>query len=279
MTKPQVGIFTCFIGLTSNNTRTKTNMPQNFRLPDILEIARIEGKVTVDDLAQRFQVTVQTIRRDLGDLATAGRLERVHGGAILSSGNINIGYQDRRSLNENAKQNIAKTCAARIPNGASVFLNIGTSTEAVASALLDHQNLLVVTNNMNVAQILATRDTCQVIVTGGILRRSDGGLVGHLASSTIRQFKFDFAVIGCSALDLDGDLLDFDVQEVDVSQTIIRQARRTLLVADHSKLQRTAPARIGSLSEIDTMYTDLPLPPALMSKCIDWNTEIISHNP
>ncbi|MBL4769257.1 MAG: DeoR/GlpR transcriptional regulator [Rhodobacteraceae bacterium] len=252
-------------------------MQQNFRLPDILEIARIEGKVTVDDLAERFQVTVQTIRRDLGDLANSGRLERVHGGAILSSGNINIGYQDRRSLNETAKHSIAKACAARIPNGASVFLNIGTSTEAVASALLDHQNLLVVTNNMNVAHILASRDTCQVIITGGSLRRSDGGLVGHLASSTIRQFKFDFAVIGCSALDLDGDLLDFDFQEVDVSQTIIKQARKTLLVADHSKLHRTAPARIGSLSEIDTMYTDQPLPTPLMDKCQDWKTEIVAR--
>jgi DeoR family glycerol-3-phosphate regulon repressor len=132
----------------------------------------------------------------------------VHGGAILSSGNINIGYKARRSLNEVAKHSI--------PNGASVFLNIGTRTEAVASALLNHQNLLVVTNTMNVAQILATKDTCQVIVTGGSLRRSPGGLVGHLASSTIRQFKFDFAVIGCSALDLDGDLFDFDFQEVAV---------------------------------------------------------------
>lgn len=250
-------------------------MPKNFRLPDILEIARIEGKVTVEDLADRFQVTVQTIRRDLSDLANSGRLERVHGGAILSSGNINIGYQDRRSLNESAKREIANSCAARIPNGASVFLNIGTSTEAVASALLNHQNLLVVTNNMNVAQILAAQDDCRVIVTGGSLRRSDGGLIGNLASSTIRQFKFDFAVIGCSALDLDGDLLDFDFQEVDVSQTIISQARSTLLVADHSKLHRTAPARIGSLSEIDTIYTDLRLPETLMNKCRDWNTEIV----
>lgn len=250
-------------------------MSQNFRLSDILEIARIEGKVSVEDLAQRFQVTVQTIRRDLSDLAKSGRLERVHGGGILTSGNINICYQDRRSLNEDAKRGIAKTCAARIPNGSSVFLNIGTSTEAVATALLDHQNLLVVTNNMNVAQILAVQDDCRVIVTGGSLRRSDGGLIGHLASSTIRQFKFDFAVIGCSALDLDGDLLDFDFQEVDVSQTIIGQARSTFLVADHSKLHRKAPARIGSLSEIDAIYTDLPLPASLAGLCRDWNTEIV----
>jgi DeoR family transcriptional regulator, glycerol-3-phosphate regulon repressor len=81
-------------------------------------------------------------------------------------------------------------------------------------------------------------------------------------------------VIGCSAMDTEGDLLDFDVQEVSVSQSIIRQARRTCLVADHSKLQRAAPARIGSLRQIDRVYTDQPFPPELTRACADWGTEI-----
>lgn len=251
-------------------------MSQSFRQPDILELARVEGKVMVEDLADRFGVTVQTIRRDLSELADSGRLQRVHGGAILPSGTTNIGYEDRRSLNEAAKQAIARACASQIPDGASVFLNIGTSTEAVARELLRHSKLLVVTNNMNVATILATNSDCQVIVTGGTLRRSDGGLVGHLAANTIRQFKFDFAVIGCSALDLDGDLLDFDFQEVVVSQTIIAQARRTFLVADHSKFQRTAPARIVSLAEIDTFFTDQPLQTDVRMKCAEWDTQIVT---
>jgi DeoR family transcriptional regulator, glycerol-3-phosphate regulon repressor len=250
-------------------------MSQSFRQPDILDIARTEGKVTVEDLAERFGVTVQTIRRDLTELADAGRLQRVHGGAILPSGTSNIGYEDRRTLNQEAKRMIARACAAQIPDGASVFLNIGTSTEAVAQELLTRHRLLVVTNNMNVAQSLAANPECQVIVTGGTLRRSDGGLVGNLASNTIRQFKFDIAVIGCSAMDLDGDLLDFDFQEVEVSQAIISQSRRCFLVADHSKFLRSAPARIASLADIDVLFTDHPLPLLLASRCKDWNTEVV----
>lgn len=250
-------------------------MSQSFRQPDILEIARAEGKVTVEGLADRFGVTVQTIRRDLTELADAGRLQRVHGGAILPSGTTNIGYEDRRTLNQEAKRIIAATCAKQIPEGASVFLNIGTSTEAVAQELLTRHRLLVVTNNMNVAHILAANPECQVIVTGGTLRRSDGGLIGNLASNTIRQFKFDIAVIGCSALDLDGDLLDFDFQEVEVSQAIIAQSRRSFLVADTSKFQRSAPARIASLADIDVFFTDHPLTPALAARCHDWKTEIV----
>jgi DeoR family transcriptional regulator, glycerol-3-phosphate regulon repressor len=114
-----------------------------------------------------------------------------------------------------------------------------------------------------------------VIVTGGSLRRSDGGLVGHLASATIRQFKFDFAVIGCSALDQDGDVLDFDFQEVQVSQTIIAQARRTFLIADHSKFTRSAPARIVSLAQIDTFFTDAPVSATIAAKCAEASTKIV----
>lgn len=250
-------------------------MSQTFRHPEILETARRQGKVTVEGLAEQFGVTLQTIRRDLTDLADAGRLERVHGGAILPSGTTNILYEERRILNQSAKTDIARACAARIPHGSSVFLNIGTSTEAVAHELLHHRDLMVVTNNMNVANILAANRECQIIVTGGTLRRLDGGLIGTLAVATIRQFKFDIAVIGCSALDDEGDMLDFDIQEVGVSQAIIAQARKTFLVADHSKFKRIAPARIAALAEIDSFFTDIPLPDQLANTCRDWETDVV----
>ncbi|NAZ37414.1 DeoR/GlpR family DNA-binding transcription regulator [Rubellimicrobium sp. CFH 75288] len=250
-------------------------MSQSFRHPEILEIARREGKVTVERLAEHFGVTHQTIRRDLSDLAESGRLERVHGGAVLPSGTTNIAYEERRSLNHDAKAAIARACAARVPDDVSLFLNIGTSTEAVARELLGHKKLLVVTNNIHVSNILMANPGCEIIVTGGSLRRSDGGLVGKVAADTISGFKFDLAIIGCSAIDPDGDLLDFDIHEVGVSQTVLRQSRRAFLVADHSKLRRMAPARIASLAEIDAFFTDRPLPEALASRCAAWNTEVV----
>lgn len=250
-------------------------MSLTFRHSEILEIARREGKVTVEGLSQHFDVTLQTIRRDLTDLAEAGKLERVHGGAVLPSGVVNIGYEDRRKLSSEAKQSIAKACAAEIPEGKSLFLDIGTSTEAVAHALLHHQGMLVVTNNMNIPNILVGNPDCDIIVTGGQLRRADGGLVGKLTIDAIRQFKFDLAVIGCSALDEDGDMLDFDIQEVSVIQTIIKQSRRVYLVADSTKFKRSAPARIGSVSEIHTLFTDRPLPENLAARCRDWGVRVV----
>jgi DeoR family glycerol-3-phosphate regulon repressor len=247
---------------------------QTFRQPDIIEIARAEGKVRVEELAQRFGVTVQTIRRDLTELANSGRLTRVHGGAILPSGVANIIYEERRQLNQAGKRAIARACAKAIPDDASIFLNIGTTTEAVAQELLGHKNLMVVTNNINVAQILAANRSCDIILTGGTLRRADGGLTGALAVQTVENFRFDLAILGCSALSETGDMLDFDLQEIAVSRAALARAQASALVADHSKFSRHAPVRIGALDDIDRLYTDAPLPASLAAKCRDWGTAI-----
>ncbi|GGW40440.1 DeoR family transcriptional regulator [Gemmobacter lanyuensis] len=249
-------------------------MALSFRQTEILALARSEGRVVVEALAERFGVTLQTIRRDLTELAEAGHLDRVHGGAVLRSGVSNIGYEERRALHDAAKAAIGRACAQAIPDNCSMIVNLGTTTEAVARELMHHRQITVVTNNMNVANILVGNPSCEVMVAGGALRRSDGGLVGDLTSQFMEQFKVDFGIIGISALDPDGDLLDYDLNEVRVSKAIIRQSRKVYLVTDASKLMRSAPVRLCSLSEIDAIFTDAPLPEALMKRCADWGTEV-----
>ena len=249
-------------------------MVLSFRQAEILDIARSEGRVVVEVLADHFGVTLQTIRRDLTDLADSGLLDRVHGGAVLRTGVSNFGYEDRRRMNDAAKAAIGRACALAIPNNSSIILNLGTTTEAVARELLKHTNITVVTNNINVANILMANEACEIMVAGGALRRSDGGLVGDLTTDFMSQFKVDYAVIGASALDGDGDLLDFDLPEVRVSRAIIRQSRQVFLVTDASKLNRSAPVRLASLSEIDVVFTDTGFPEDLDRKCRDWETEI-----
>jgi len=238
-------------------------------------IASRDGKVLATDAAERLGVAVQTIRRDIRQLCAAGLLERVHGGAVPPSGVSNIGYGDRRALNRDVKHRIARKAAALIPDNASLFLNIGTTTEAVAHALHAHRNLMVVTNNLNVANILASNPSCDVVVAGGSLRRSDGGLVGDLAALAIDRFKVDFAIIGTSAIDLSGDILDFDPEEVRVSQQVIKAARATVLVSDSSKFTRKAAVKIASLAQMDYFVTDKIPSEALINRCQDWGTRIV----
>ena len=237
------------------------------RQSDILRVARESGHVTVDDLSMRFEVTPQTIRRDLNDLCESGHLHRVHGGAVYPSGLENLAYDTRRDLASEAKRSIGERIATLIPNDCSLILNIGTTTEQVAVALRRHTGMLVVTNNINVAHILRPAETMQVIIAGGVVRPSDGGIVGEATVDFIRQFKVDVAVIGASAVDEEGWILDYDFREVRVAQEIIQQARRTILAVDRSKFERRAPVRIAHLKAIDTLVTDRPPPAAVRSIC------------
>ena len=249
-------------------------MDTSSRRFEIMQVVRDQGRVSATAIAARLGVAVQTIRRDLRVLCSDGLLERTHGGAVLPSGVKNIGYMDRRSLNREEKRNIGRVAAALIPDNSSLFLNIGTTTEAVAHALRDHRNMMVVTNNLNVANILADAKGCEVIVAGGRLRRADGGLVGDLAALAIERFQVDFAVIGASAIDPDGHLLDFDPEEVRVSRQILDAARASIAVADASKFSRKAPVRIARLQEVDYWVTDRLRSERLAQSLLDAGTQV-----
>ncbi len=236
---------------------------------EILRLAREQGRVTVEDLAGQFQVTPQTIRKDLNALCDERFLQRVHGGAVVASGVENMGYEARRSLALEEKRRIGLCTAQLIPDNCSLFINIGTTTEQVAQALTAHRGLLAITNNINVANILRPAPGVEVVIAGGIVRRGDGGIVGEATVDFIEQFKVDYAVIGASAIDADGALLDYDLREVRVSQAIIRNARQVILVADGMKFGRSAPVRIGHLSQVDVFVTDAALPEELQAVAAD----------
>ena len=147
----------------------------------------------------------------------------------------------------------------RAAGAASLFINIGTTTEEVAKALHEHKGLSVVTNNLNVALILSHKPDFRVIVAGGLVRARDQGIIGELTIDLIRQFKVDIGIIGISGIDLDGALLDFDYREVRVAQAIIENSRRVFLTADHTKFGRNAMVRLGGLEQIHALFTDRPL--------------------
>jgi len=238
-------------------------------------MARLAGRVTVDELAARFEVTPQTIRKDLNELCDRRLLTRIHGGAILSSGVENVGYDARRAIASEEKEAIARAAAERIPDSASLFINIGTTTEAVARALLQHNRLMVITNNLNVAALMRAYPQIQVVVAGGVVRQSDGGIIGEAAIDFISQFKVDFAVIGASAIDDDGALLDYDYREVRVAQAIIANARHVLLVCDATKFGRSAPVRIGHISQVNTFVTDRCASEPVRRICAEAAVELI----
>ena len=229
----------------------------------ILAAVRRAGEANVAALAAGFAVTPQTIRRDLNHLADRSLIARVHGGAELGSGIANARYDERRGMAAAAKAAIGAAAAALVPEGASLFINIGTTTEAVARHLANHARLMVVSNNLNVVDLLAGRDGIAVIAVGGQVRAGDRAVIGALADQFIDNFRVDLALIGASGLSETGDLLDFDADEVLVARRIIRRARTVILVADSSKIGRAAPIRIAGADAIHHLVTDRLTSPAL----------------
>ncbi len=254
-------------------------MSLSFRQQEIVEIARRNGRVTVDELVAQFDVTPQTIRKDLNELCEKKILSRVHGGAVISSGVTNVGYEQRQDIATEEKALIGQMCAEQIPDNTSLFINLGTTTEAVARALLQHRDLLVITNNLNVASTLINNPTCEVIVAGGTLRRADRGIIGEATVDFVNQFRVDYAVVGTSAIDSDGSLLDFDYREVRVTQAILSNARHTYLVADKSKLERSAPVRIGHISQMSDFFTDKMVSQDLDQVCAQHGVTVHEMQP
>ncbi|MBP6252653.1 MAG: DeoR family transcriptional regulator [Rubrivivax sp.] len=232
-------------------------MIPNPRQTALIDFVRERGAVSVESAAEHFEVTLQTVRRDMKLLEQAGLLARFHGGARLpASTTENLAYRQRRELQAEAKQRIARAVAAAVPNGSSLILNIGTTMEAIAGALGRHRGLRVITNNLNVASILSAHADCELIVAGGVVRHADRGIVGEATVDFMRQFRVDVGLIGISGIEADGSLRDFDFREVRVARAIIEQSRQVWLAADHSKFNRPAMVELGHLALIDRLFTD-----------------------
>ena len=248
--------------------------PPTRRQVEIVDWLREKGRVTVEDLAAHFTVTPQTIRRDLNDLSDAQMVVRVHGGAMVASGVVNLAYEARKLIAGPHKRLIGEAAARLVPDHSSVFVTIGTTTEEVARALSGHTGLLVISNSLQVAAELYRHTGIEVVVTGGSVRRSDGGIVGAQSEAVIAQFRVDLAVIGTSAIDADGTLLDFDIREVQAARAIIEHARRVVLVADSSKFARSAPVRVAHLDDVDILVTDR-LPAAAAELCRSHGVQVV----
>ena len=245
------------------------------RQTEILKIINLEKNVKVDELAYLYQVTEQSIRRDLNEICSRGLAVRTHGGARIVNSISNLEYNKRRLVSSEAKDRIGKVAAEQIPDNCSLMLNIGTTTEKVARCLFSHKNLVVISNNVNITNTLIGSNPKELILAGGVIRLSDGAIVGESTVDFISNYKADYAIIGASALDKDGSILDFDSREVAVAKSILENSRKKILVCDSSKYKITAPHRISNVCDIDIFVTDAEPPKKLATLAKKNHTEII----
>lgn len=234
-------------------------MLENSRLSyenEILTLVRNRGFVGIDQLANHFDVTPQTVRRRVNALCAQGLLLRLHGGVSRPPLKGNMPYPQRQVARFEEKQRIAASVAAMVEEGSSVSLGIGTTTEQVAWALRHHRDLRVVTNNINVVNALAHCAGISIMLAGGPVRNDDLDIIGQPAVDCFAMFKADYAIFGVGGIDEDGSLLDFNPGEAMARQAMRANCRTSMLVFDHTKLGRRAMVRGGRLSDFDHCFTD-----------------------
>ncbi len=246
------------------------------RQHQILRHLKKVGRASVDDLAEAFATTPQTIRKDLNALAEDNQIIRFHGGAAIAAGTEYTSFDARMNIARDDKADIGRSLARLIPDNSSVIINSGTTTAALAPFLDRHAGLKVVSDSVFLANELRKHIGLEVMVPGGIVRESDGAILGESAVDFIRQFRADIAVIGTAAIEKGGALLDYDLREASITRAIIDSARNVILAADASKFNRMAPVCFGHLHQVDTLVTSTNPPEALADLCKGSGVRIVT---
>lgn len=260
--------------------QNKSSLPVNKRQQDIIDYARDNGFVTVENLSEKFQVTHQTIRRDLTFLSDNFYLSRTHGGAFFQSGVSNVNHFSRQTIAQSEKIAIAEKVSEIVSDNSSIVLNIGTTTEQVAKTLMGkRKGLKIITNNINIVNIVSHSPHSEVWVAGGRLRSADNAVIGSVASDFIKNFKIDYAIVGVSAIDKEGTLLDFDHDELMVTKSIYAQSRKIILIADANKFERKAPYVTAHIKDVDIFVTDKKPSKDIIKICKQNNVELIISPP
>ena len=240
----------------------------------ILDVVNERGSVSVNDLHRRLKVSRETIRRDITKLAEEGRLRRTHGGALALSHSEPV-FEDRMTQNAGGKRAIGLAAATLVADDMTVLIDSGTTTAYLAEGLAQRRRLTVYTNDIRIAQQLAGRNDNRVILTGGTYLSAESALTGADAVLMIRNYFPDIAFVGVSAVSSDPAIMDYTREGADMRAAMLAQAKTKIVLADHTKLERTAPVRILGLEEVDTFVTDVPLSPAMQKGFAGLSADVV----
>ena len=229
-----------------------TELTGNPRHDQLLTLIADRGYMNIDELAQLLDVSTQTVRRDIRKLSEQGLITRHHGGAGRASSGVNTAFEQREVSRTEEKRAIADY----IPDGSTIFITIGTTVEHVARALLNHNHLRIITNSLRVAHILYKNPRFEVMVPGGTLRPHNGGIIGPAATAFVSGFRADYLVTSVGAIEHDGAMMEFDVNEASVVKTMMVHSRHILLAADHTKYSASAAVEIGNVAQATALFTD-----------------------
>lgn len=246
--------------MTGGLTRTaprgpgETGEPITPRQAAILEAVRTQWAVSIATLSTQFDVTHQTIRRDLRALQDRGLLQKGFGAAFASPGVARHGYDERHSTLAGAKRRLVQALEEFLTPDATIFVGLGTTFDSLHEILARHPGILIATPNLTVAHTSALKTDATVYIYGGYVRNKDSSVL--TMSEGRRRFKFDIAILGASAIDDEGAVLEYDPLEVELVRDVLQQSRQVILVAHEEKFGRHAPHLVTQLDKVDVLITN-----------------------
>lgn len=242
----------------------------------ILDQARDEGRVDVTALAANFQITTETVRRDLTALERHGLLRRVHGGAIPVE---RLGFEPpvaaKDSVMTAEKERIAKAALAEVPPEGAILLDAGTTTARLAEILPADRELTVVTHSLIIASTLSTRPNLTLMLVGGRVRGRTMAMVDSWALHALQETFVDVAFMATNGVSVQRGLTTPDTTEAMVKRAAVNAARRTVLLADHTKVGNDHFARFGKLADVDTFITDTGIDAQLAAEIEAVGTRVV----
>jgi len=242
----------------------------------ILKAVTARGSCTVSELARELEVSGETIRRDIRVMARQGLVRKVHGGVSVPDQLRESSFRQRLLQNAEAKQTIARMAAGQVKNGDSLMMDTGSTTAYVARELIDHRDLMLITNCTEIARTLSRGNGNRVFLVGGELRGDDGALFGGEAVRFVERYRCRVALLSIGAIDLNGGFMDFHPEEAEFSQAVIAQASRVVVTADHSKFGRQATVKVCNLADVDTLITDRPPPQPFAKRLVEAGVEVVN---
>lgn len=248
------------------------------RYKKILELLEKDNSVKVSALTKLFNVSVETIRRDLEHLEGEGYLKRVHGGAVLEKiGSIEMNFSTREKEYQEQKLQIGEIASRFVKEGQSIALDVSTTNFELAKVLKKNFNKLnILTNSLSIAMELADMENYTIILSGGILRPQEYSLIGELAENNMGNFHVDTAFISISGISLREGLSDYGFGEVRVKRKMMQIAQEVIIVADSSKFDTVSLLKVCDFSDINMIITDADLKPGILEKYLKQGIEIVN---
>ncbi len=240
---------------------------QNVRKKQILNYLIEKRSARVEELAAHFDVSAETIRRDLLEFEQQGFIKRYRGGALLSGlRSREVPFELRISIDGIEKKAIADKVASLVKDGDSVAMNVGTTTYMIAEQLVEKKNLTVVTNSFDVAKILAENPTSDVYVIGGKLRGDVLGTSGGLGSELLDGFRVDKAILSIGGISLESGVTDYHVNEAQIQKRMLSIAAEKILACEYRKFNVVALNKLCDIAEIDYLVTDWNVPEKILDE-------------